>query len=43
MQRGLVVEQGPIREVFTSPRHPYTRSLLDALPGKSFEFGRFAA
>ena len=42
MQRGVVVEQGPIRRVFTTPEHPYTRSLLEALPGKDFEFGRFA-
>jgi ABC-type microcin C transport system duplicated ATPase subunit YejF len=31
MQSGTVVEHGPTRQVLTSPRHPYTRSLLDAL------------
>jgi peptide/nickel transport system ATP-binding protein len=39
MQRGRVVEQGPVTEVFERPRHPYTRSLLDAAPGRGFAFG----
>jgi peptide/nickel transport system ATP-binding protein len=30
--RGHVVELGPARSVIGSPRHPYTRALLDALP-----------
>jgi oligopeptide/dipeptide ABC transporter ATP-binding protein len=30
MYGGRVVESGPIGEVFTRPRHPYTRGLLDA-------------
>ncbi|RZT79704.1 peptide/nickel transport system ATP-binding protein [Micromonospora violae] len=32
MHDGEVVEQGPVGDVFTYPRHDYTRSLLDALP-----------
>lgn len=40
MQTGEVVEQGPTRQVYGSPRHPYTRLLLDAAPGKGVEFGR---
>ncbi|WP_219414633.1 ABC transporter ATP-binding protein [Pseudonocardia nigra] len=30
MYGGRVVEAGPVQEVFTRPRHPYTRGLLDA-------------
>jgi oligopeptide/dipeptide ABC transporter ATP-binding protein len=29
---GRVVEYGPTRDVLTSPRHPYTRGLLEAVP-----------
>jgi len=32
MYAGHFVEQGPIGEIFHSPRHPYTRALLAALP-----------
>ncbi|WP_410813982.1 dipeptide ABC transporter ATP-binding protein [Micromonospora sp. 067-2] len=32
MHDGAVVEQGPVGDIFTYPRHDYTRSLLDALP-----------
>ena len=32
MYGGRVVEQGPVAEVYTNPRHPYTRLLLDASP-----------
>jgi microcin C transport system ATP-binding protein len=32
MQRGKVVERGPVAEVFANPRHPYTRALLEAEP-----------
>jgi peptide/nickel transport system ATP-binding protein len=32
MYAGEMVEQGTIRQVFTNPRHPYTRGLLDCLP-----------
>jgi ABC-type dipeptide/oligopeptide/nickel transport system ATPase component len=34
MQRGHIVEQGPVRTVLKTPRHPYTRALLDALPSR---------
>ncbi|GAA3721524.1 oligopeptide/dipeptide ABC transporter ATP-binding protein [Spinactinospora alkalitolerans] len=30
MYGGRIVEAGPVSEVFTRPRHPYTRGLLDA-------------
>lgn len=32
MYSGQVVEFGPLREVIVSPRHPYTRMLLQAVP-----------
>ena len=32
LEHGRLVEQGPALEVFGSPRHPYTRRLLDAIP-----------
>lgn len=32
MYLGQLVEEGPAGEVLTSPRHPYTRMLTDAIP-----------
>lgn len=32
MYFGRIVEIGPVQRVFESPRHPYTRSLLDVAP-----------
>jgi glutathione transport system ATP-binding protein len=32
MWKGEKVEQAPVREIFASPRHPYTRALLSAVP-----------
>jgi ABC-type glutathione transport system ATPase component len=31
MQKGRVVEQGPVRRIFDDPQHPYTRRLLGAV------------
>jgi microcin C transport system ATP-binding protein len=32
MQGGEIVEQGPVDEIFSNPRHPYTQKLLAAQP-----------
>ncbi|GHT84401.1 ABC transporter ATP-binding protein [Betaproteobacteria bacterium] len=37
MKNGEVVEHGSAAEVFTRPRHDYTRSLLDAVPGRHWD------
>ena len=38
MQRGRVVEQGPAAEVLHAPKNDYTRSLIDAAPGRFWDF-----
>ena len=44
MYLGEIVEVGPATRVFSDPRHPYTKSLLDAVPtirdfGRAIEVG----
>jgi peptide/nickel transport system ATP-binding protein len=36
MSKGKVVEQGTTQEVFARPAHPYTQSLLAAIPGQAW-------
>jgi ABC-type oligopeptide transport system ATPase subunit len=36
MERGKVVEEGLPGEIFNAPAHPYTKSLIDALPRMSW-------
>ena len=38
MQKGRVVEVGATNKLFTQPQHEYTKSLLDAVPGKDWHF-----
>ena len=42
MYAGHVVESGHTREVLRSPRHPYTRALLAALPRPGLQRGQLA-
>ena len=32
MQKGVIVEQGSAEQIFSSPQHPYTISLLESVP-----------
>ncbi|MFP3563035.1 ABC transporter ATP-binding protein [Paraburkholderia sp. SIMBA_030] len=35
MERGVLVESGPVEQVFESPQHPYTRRLLASRPERT--------
>ena len=41
MQHGMVMEYGPADEVLSNPRHDYTRSLIEAAPGRQWDFANF--
>ncbi|QIR87017.1 ABC transporter ATP-binding protein [Paracoccus sp. AK26] len=41
MSRGAVVEHGPAAEVLAAPAHAYTRALIDAAPGRFWDFHNF--
>ncbi len=36
MRKGEIVEEGPTREIFENPKSEYTKSLLEAVPGKNW-------
>ncbi len=36
MEKGLIVEFGTVKDVFNKPKHEYTKKLLDAAPGKTW-------
>jgi oligopeptide/dipeptide ABC transporter ATP-binding protein len=35
MYAGRIVEEGPVRDIFRKPLHPYTQGLLASIPGQS--------
>lgn len=41
MQKGAVVEYGPAAEVLGAPRTDYTRDLIEAAPGRDWDFAHF--
>ncbi len=43
MYAGRIAEVAPTEEIFSHPKHPYTRGLLDAVPSASHERGRLVA
>ncbi|MBS1676249.1 MAG: ABC transporter ATP-binding protein [Actinobacteria bacterium] len=42
MRLGEIVEQGPVEQILRSPRHRYTRALLDAVPAAHSKGTRLA-
>ena len=39
MKHGELVEAGSAHDIFTNPQREYTRTLLEAIPGKSLLLG----
>ena len=43
MYAGQIIETGPVRSIYRTPSHPYTRALLDAIPRLGTEKKRLSA
>ncbi|PQZ68301.1 microcin ABC transporter ATP-binding protein [Achromobacter sp. MYb9] len=43
MQKGRVIESGPAARVLTAPQQAYTRELIEAAPGRGWDFRNFRA
>jgi oligopeptide/dipeptide ABC transporter ATP-binding protein len=43
MYAGRLVESGPVRQIFDSPAHPYTKALLESIPRLGEVDGRLTA
>jgi oligopeptide/dipeptide ABC transporter ATP-binding protein len=43
MYAGRIVESGPVRQIFSAPRHPYTRALIESIPRLGEANGRLTA
>ena len=41
MRYGEIVETGTTKELFASPQHDYTKALLAAVPGRTWQQGVF--
>ncbi|WP_207001032.1 ABC transporter ATP-binding protein [Trinickia mobilis] len=37
MERGVLVESGPVEQIFSEPQHPYTQRLLNSRPQRAVE------
>ena len=40
MFKGKIVEQGPVKDIFLNPQHPYTKGLLSCRPPLDFRLNR---